>query len=61
MATKPILLRPNEELAEAMAVLAMEEGVSRQAWMLDVLDQACQAAGYVPSTVTADDVPLPGT
>lgn len=60
MAVKPVLLRPNEELAAAMEQIAMREGVSRQAWMLDVLDQACQAAGYAVA-VSDDDVPLPGT
>jgi hypothetical protein len=60
VAIKPILLRPDEELAAAMEQIAMNEGVSRQAWMLDVLDQAVQAIGYCVA-VSDDDVPLPGT
>jgi hypothetical protein len=42
-----------------MALAADNEGVSRQAWMLDVLEQA--AVDYLPLATTADDVPLPGT
>lgn len=58
MSTKPILLRPDVRLAEAMTLAADAEGLSRQAWMLDVLEQA--AADYIPASTDADE-PLPGT
>lgn len=60
MAVKPVLLRPDEALVGAMDHLAALDGLSRQAWMLDVLDQAVQERGITPA-VTSDDVPLPGT
>lgn len=59
MAQKPILLRPDVRLAEAMTAAADAEGVSRQAWMLDVLEQA--AVDYIPAGATEADQPLPGT
>lgn len=59
--TKPILLRPTPELAEAMEEAAYQSGVSRQQWMLEHLAGACTDEGFPPTNgVGPDDVPLPG-
>lgn len=56
--TKPILLRPSCALADAMARAAEEYGISRQAWMLEQLENA--AAEWMPRDQHhPDDVPLP--
>lgn len=64
MSTTPILLRPPTPLAEAMAAAAEESGVSRQVWMLAVLEQAVLSESATGSAILhradvhPDDVPL---
>ena len=59
MATKPILLRPPEWLAEAMTRGAEQDDLSRQVWMLNVLAAECLGRGLA-ATSNDDDQPLPG-
>lgn len=54
--TTPILLRPSDALAAAMTAAAEGRGISRQAWMLAVLEAAC--AEYLHAEPHPDDVPL---
>lgn len=55
MSDGAILLRPSAALAAAMTAAAEARGISRQAWMLTVLEGACSE--YLTS-ITPDDVPL---
>lgn len=55
MSDTTILLRPSGTLAAAMTAAAEARGISRQAWMLTVLEGACSE--YM-TAVTPDDVPL---
>lgn len=61
MGVKPVLLRPECALADAMEQAAEQHGVSRQAWMLGVLRRAVEDQGIVLNAATDADDPLPGT
>lgn len=61
MSQKPILLRPERALADAMTVLAEKDGCSRQTWMLETLRHEVLARGLCLDEPHADDVPLPLT
>jgi hypothetical protein len=58
--TKPILLRPESALADAMTDLATKAGVSRQTWMLDALRYVVKIEGVVLNATSEDDDPIPG-
>lgn len=58
---KPILLRPECALADAMTRVAEAQGMSRQEWMLGWLEHAVLAdGGDITTEPHPDDVPLPG-
>jgi hypothetical protein len=61
VATKPILLRPDCALADAMTTLADKDGCSRQTWMLETLRHEVMARGIDLDGPGPDDDPLPGT
>lgn len=61
MSTKPILLRPESALADAMTLLAEKDGCSRQTWMLETLRHEVLARGVSLDQPHPDDQPLPIT
>jgi hypothetical protein len=61
VATKPILLRPDCALADAMTRAAEQAGLSRQVWMLRMLEDAVMGAGTWRIEPSDADQPLPGT
>jgi hypothetical protein len=62
MATKPVLLRPEECLVEAMDRAAAMYGQSRQQFMLQVLEERVTILGLMRDDAAGPaDVPLPGT
>lgn len=57
----PVLLRPPTTVAELASQAAAAQGVSRNTWIVGVLQAALEAEGYaVQDQPHPADLPLPG-